>query len=734
MTTDSVEPFEATDPNEASLVAAASEPPVTAVWVAPEEELIDGELASRPPRRWFGRRPSPPQLQRQALPQPQVQSKVARHRRLLGFAVAFAVGAVATLLLLSAVAFGLSSSYKDRVVPGVRAGSIDLSGLTRDQALARLQAGLAYLSNGEATITTPVGVATITYQQAGRVPDAEVMTDAALAIGHSGNPIADAAGLVHSAAFGQVIPVVIQVDPTALARRIQQLAGNSTVAPQDAQATAKGSSFGLTPATMGRGIDEKSIESAIIDRLTQPNAAPDLQLGGAFVALAPIVSDNGAEDAIALAQKMIVDVNLTWSTPPAAAPSSWKGQSWTIPASQIRGWIVFGTRPDGTYAPAVDPAELEAYLSGITANADVAVPPVEPWVVFDSSGTPVSLVAGKDGVGIDIAATASAISAYLDTIAAGGGAGTSVEIVTGPIHPQIASIDTVSSMVIVGKWTTTFYPDISNGMGKNIRQPATNLNGQVVGPGQHFSFLGAVGPIDAAHGFTMGGVILHGKSDHTGAMGGGICSASTTMFNAAATAGLQIDERHAHYYYINRYPVGRDATVLSDGVTTWDMTWTNDTPYPIVIRAWTTYGATSTITIQLWSMEITRTVTWTGGGKANIVYAGNNPPEYVSTLPPGVKTIAEYATNGFDTGVTRVVTDASGKVIHSDVWYSHYTAVNGQVEIGGSPPATLAPPPATLAPAPADIPGPAPAATLAPAPADITAPAPSAAPRRHRIE
>ena len=76
----------------------------------------------------------------------------------------------------------------------------------------------------------------------------------------------------------------------------------------------------------------------------------------------------------------------------------------------------------------------------------------------------------------------------------------------------------------------------------------------------------AVGPIDAAHGYTMGGVIQGGKSDHTGAMGGGICSASTTMFNAAARAGLQIDERHAHFYYINRYPVGLDATVYSNGV------------------------------------------------------------------------------------------------------------------------------------------------------------------------
>ena len=108
----------------------------------------------------------------------------------------------------------------------------------------------------------------------------------------------------------------------------------------------------------------------------------------------------------------------------------------------------------------------------------------------------------------------------------------------------------------------------------------------------------------------MGGVIIGGKSDHTGAMGGGICSASTTMFNAAARAGLQIDERHAHFYYINRYPVGLDATVYSNGYETWDLKWTNDTPYPIVIRSYTTNGSRSTITVELWSLPLNRTVTF----------------------------------------------------------------------------------------------------------------------------
>jgi vancomycin resistance protein YoaR len=333
------------------------------------------------------------------------------------------------------------------------------------------------------------------------------------------------------------------------------------------------------------------------------------------------------------------------------------------------------------------------------------IAPQEPTIVFDSAGKPLAAEGGRDGKTIDPAATAKLIASYLDRLSVGGTQALAITVATEPIPPYLSVVGP-TSLVEIGQWQTTFYPDVSNGFGANIRVPAKLLNGQIVQPGQRFSFLAAVSPIDPAHGYALGGVIEQGKSNHTGAIGGGICSASTTMFNAAARAGLEIDERHPHYYYIDRYPVGLDATVFSSGDQTWDLQWTNDTPYPIVIRSWATYGSTSTITIQLWTWTLNRTVTWTGGGKGNIVVAGENPPEYVTTLAPGETNRTEYATNGFSTSVERVVTDSTGKVLHDDVWGSSYTAVNGQLQIGGSPPA----------PTPAPTPTPAPAPTPAPSP------------------
>ncbi len=720
MTTDSFEPSEPKEQSKGSVASAATRPTGAAAKNAAHEGSTGNPAASSAPR-------FPLAFHFSRL---QIGSLSRGDTRLVGFAIAFAIGAVATLFLFSAIAFGFASSYSNRVLPGVHVGSVDLSGMTHDQSIAKLQSSFAYLSQGEVTVTTPVGVSTITYQQAGRQADVQAIADAALAVGHSGNPIADAASVAHSAAFGQDIPVVIQVDPTALAERLHALVGTTVVAPQDAQATAKGGAFTVNPSAPGSGVDEAAIGSAIIDELTKADAPADLKAGGTYVSLKPQVTDADAQAAIARAQRMIVDVTLTWNVPPAAAPSSWKPKTWTITADQIRGWVVFGLRNDGTYAPAVDPAQVAGYLAATTSKA--AIPPVEPSVVWDATGTkPASLTAGKDGVGVDLTATTTALSAYLDTLANGGSAGSSIEVVTGPIHPQIASVDSLAGVVAIGQWTTTFFPDVSNGMGKNIRQPATNLNGQVVGPGQEFSFLGAVGTIDAAHGFAMGGVILGGKSDHTGAMGGGICSASTTMFNAAATAGLQIDERHAHFYYISRYPVGRDATVYSNGQTTWDLKWTNDTPNPIVIRAWSTYGSTSRITIQLWSLPTNRTVTWTGGAKADVVTATDNPPQYVGSIKPGVQYRAEYPTNGFKTSVTRVVADQTGTILHKDTWGSVYGVVNGQLQIGGTPPPSGSPSPSPVAPtptpgAPSPTPVPPTPAPPTPTPPPAITPSPSA--------
>ena len=97
-------------------------------------------------------------------------------------------------------------------------------------------------------------------------------------------------------------------------------------------------------------------------------------------------------------------------------------------------------------------------------------------------------------------------------------------------------------------------------------------------PGQKFSFWKTIGEVSLRTGYKLGGAIIDGRSVEGKTIGGGICSCSTTIFNAALRAGLEMGARRNHYYYIARYPKGLDATVYqSDGGSVEDMTFTNDT-------------------------------------------------------------------------------------------------------------------------------------------------------------
>src|SRR5450759_2744380 len=143
------------------------------------------------------------------------------------FAVGFALGLFVTLFVAGAAVFGLARAYDGKIMPGVRAGTVDLSGLTRDEAISKLDSGYASLGQGKIIVTTPGGNWTITYQEAGRGPDSAAMVDAALALGRPDNPLGSLALTVRTFAVGSSVPIVVKLDPTALETRLHQMTGAS---------------------------------------------------------------------------------------------------------------------------------------------------------------------------------------------------------------------------------------------------------------------------------------------------------------------------------------------------------------------------------------------------------------------------------------------------------------------------------------------------------------------------
>jgi len=233
-------------------------------------------------------------------------------------------------------------------------------------------------------------------------------------------------------------------------------------------------------------------------------------------------------------------------------------------------------------------------------------------------------------------------------------------------------------MEMLSTWTTYYVPGDGNFWGANISIPANDLNGRVIAPGEWFEFWQGIGPVTLERGYGYGGAIIGGRSVANGALAGGICSTSTTLFNAAMRAGLEIGQRTNHSYYIDRYPMGLDATVLQTDTWETDMTFRNDMSTPVVIRSYTGSGF---VRFDIWGVPDGRTVSLSAPTTSNhgtaIETTVVNP-----NLKPGEAVRVEYPHNGFDAVVTRWVRDANGNLLHENTWYSHYRTVNGITEVG----------------------------------------------------
>ncbi|HSM38260.1 MAG TPA: VanW family protein, partial [Candidatus Limnocylindrales bacterium] len=259
--------------------------------------------------------------------------------------------------------------------------------------------------------------------------------------------------------------------------------------------------------------------------------------------------------------------------------------------------------------------------------------------------------------------------------------------VSAPALTTQAAQAAAAQMQRIGSWTTYYVPGEGNYWNANIHIPAWDLDKLVLAPGEWFSFWNDIGPVTLERGYGYGGVIIGGRSVRNGAIAGGICSTSTTLFNAAMRAGLEIGDRMNHSYYIERYPKGLDATVLKTDNWAQDMTFRNDTANPLVIRSYTGNGW---VRFDIWGVPDGRTVSLTAPVTSNHRAAKETTVENKS-LKPGTSVRVEYPHNGFDAVVTRTVRDADGNVIWTNTWVSHYNTVNGVTEVGPSPDPTPKP-------------------------------------------
>ena len=125
----------------------------------------------------------------------------------------------------------------------------------------------------------------------------------------------------------------------------------------------------------------------------------------------------------------------------------------------------------------------------------------------------------------------------------------------------------------------TYVSDSTGGRKSNVKKALDCFNGFVVEPNETVSFNKVTGPHTLDSGYKIATIIYNGR--YVDGVGGGICQASTTLYNALLLADAEILEVHKHTLPVKYVPLAMDAMV-SDYVA--DLKFKNVSDEPLYIQ------------------------------------------------------------------------------------------------------------------------------------------------------
>ena len=568
------------------------------------------------------------------------------------FAVVFGIAFVALIATIVFIACGTSNPQQTPVntdgtiAAGVTVNGVEIGGLARDQAESKLNFELPDPTTGKLTLAISTLTQSVTYASVSRAYDINAIIEAAF-----------------TSSGGAVEPVTTY-NADALAQQVNAFVAGAQAEPINATITFVNGEYVLTDAVDGRSVDAAAVNANAGVLMGNGNPA-DQTLDVAATAIPADINSAAAQAAIDRARAVT-------STPLTITA---RGQSFVVDATLLRSWVVLEQTTPGQWTLTVDDALVNSYVTSIKTSVDQPAvdaewhfgDAAEPIVVPSQTGYEIDALAAVQQIGTALAAASGPLAPIALSVVA-----TEPEFTTAEAQAQAGNVG------LLGSWTVHYIPSTLNGNGINIRRPASLIDGTVIQAGGLFDFYERTGPYTEANGYTDGAAIVGGQTKAEGVLGGGLCTASTTMFNAAMRAGFQINRRSNHYYYISRYPVGLDATIWVSGSYVKNMTFTNDSKYPIVIR---TISKKRSVTFQVWGVGDGRTVNLSDPVVTNEV-AAQQWYQFTNDLAPRQTERREYGADGFDSVVTRTVRDVNGNVIHQDTFKSDYGRVDGIVLVG----------------------------------------------------
>ena len=570
-------------------------------------------------------------------------SGASRRRRLIP--AACAAGAAALLLAWGGIAWWTTQ----HIASGTTVSGVDVSGLSPKKAHERIGKGIGDQLAQPVTLTVGQGSSELVPAKSGISVD----TDASVKklTGFTLNPLTLAQRL-----GGQHTDAVIRVDSTALRGALEDRVDAMANGAVSATVTLEGTKPVITPASNGIGLD---VEASL------------KQLGGTWplgkktLAMAegtatPAITDEEASTFVNGTLTPLLSSGLTVNTAGADPQSKSPGAAAAFSPQDTAEMLKISSE-GGNLSATFDPTALR---DGVVARVGQVETPAQnaTWKIDGSAtgapGARPQYVPAAQGKVIDTAAlSASLLKAGTTATDAAGRTVTLPMVVAEPTVTTPQNEWGISETI--GEFATPYNAGDAPRT-QNLTRGAELVNGTVVKPGEVFSLEKTLGEVDYEHGFADAGVISNGQ--HVDSLGGGLSQVATTVFNAGFEAGMDDTEHHAHQYYFDRYPAGREATLWTGKL---DVKFTNSTSNSVLVQAWLDGEQ---IHVRMWSTKY-YDVSITSSDRFNF-----RPVSTERKSGPGCEPYSG-GNPGFDITITRT-RKHDGKALPDDVLTTQYAADN----------------------------------------------------------
>ena len=551
-------------------------------------------------------------------------------RRILRWLV---VGVVLVLAGLYLAGYAFAS---DRIAQGTTVAGVDVGGQRPAGAERELRNALGDQVSAPIELVVEDRQFTLDPAEVGLDVDIPASVQQ-IPVGRSWNPADMWENLVGGASYD---PVVVTVDDM-LTDRLEEIAEEVGQPPVDGAVAFTADGPRATYGEVGRVLDVDAAATAVSSAYPSEDGSVELELDPAR----PAISDADVSRAMK-----------RFANPAMSGPVTLvlRGEEITLQPADYAAALSM-VADGGRLEPQVDRERLMELVGPVLEDSVVA--PVDATVRIED-GRPV-VVPGRAGVTVN---EDRLESVFLDVVAEDGDRRAQLPTTQAEPERTTAEVRDLGIKEEVSEFTTYYtHADYRN---VNIGRAAEIVNGTILEPGETFSLNETVGERTRENGFTEGFVISDGVLVED--LGGGVSQAATTLFNAAFFAGLEDVEHKPHSFYIDRYPVGREATVAWPTV---DLKFRNDTDYGVLIQTIhqpSTFSSQGALTVRMWSTKV-----WDIESVTGERYAFTAPDtRYMS----GDDCVPNEGYGGFSIEVTRIFRKAGeSEIDRTEEFHTVYT-------------------------------------------------------------